>query len=242
MASTQVGSVQETEAIPDLSVSEAAAQERSHSVSPRRVPTNELLEKGLQRFVRKEKETPLPSHNPEQFPQISNARYKLTRLNENKKNADPSGKSKIEEEIKKFETALNQANDAKSLSPDELKKITSKHAISSKDSPFLSGTPALTTGLNSQEYYANASNKRGKEANFTILHTNRTVSNPMNSREHELLLPDAEQRREIVGKFTQHPDGQKTYVDTSGDEPTTTTGEDAQAKFHAVAGKLSTQR
>ncbi|WP_155633226.1 hypothetical protein [Burkholderia stagnalis] len=56
---------------------DSSAQQPSRPISPRRVPTNELLQSNLQRFVRKEKETPLPSHDPVNVPHISSAMHKL---------------------------------------------------------------------------------------------------------------------------------------------------------------------
>ncbi|MFY4695321.1 hypothetical protein [Burkholderia glumae] len=251
---TRKTSIQNTEQTQGLTGSESSVQQpRSRSISPRRVPTNELLQNGLERFVRKEKETPLPSANPDVYPHISSARYKVQ--SEEKKldffknkyakelseGATPAPIKTSENNIQKFQYTLTQANNAKNLSTEALKKLTEQHAKSSNNSPFLSGTPAFTKGQNSQDSYANASNERGVVANFSILHTNRALTNPANSREHELLLPDAEQRREVAGKFSKYPDGKKIYIDTSGDEPVTYEGDEAQKKFDAAAGEIKTQ-
>ncbi|MGZ2744743.1 hypothetical protein [Burkholderia stagnalis] len=233
---------------------DSSAQQPSRPISPRRVPTNELLQNNLQRFVRKEKETPLPSHDPVNVPHISSAMHKLNveknrlathqakyaeQLQQGNK---PAPIKTSEANIDKFEKSLNKAEDSGNLSSEEFKTLAIQHAKSSSNSPFLSGTPEYTAGQNSQESYANDSLARGNPAVFSILHTDRARTNPANSREHELLLPVAEYRREVAGTFTMEQGGSKTYVDTSGDQPVTYHGEDAQQKFEHAAGKLNTQQ
>ncbi|AIO70159.1 hypothetical protein [Burkholderia oklahomensis] len=254
MDATRISGTPGTTHIQGHSEGDASAQHPPRSVSPRRVPTNELLQNNLKRFVRKEKETPLPSQDPVNIPHISSAMHKLNveknRLAKHKENnAEQISQGKIpaavktsEANIKKFEASLQQARNAGSLGTEEFKKLAMQHAKSSSNSPFLSGTPEYTVGQNSQESYANDSIARGQPAVFSVLHTDRALTNPANSREHELLLPVAEYRREVAGTFTMEPGGDKTYVDTSSDQSVTYHGEDAQQKFEHAAGKLNTQK
>ncbi|WP_157646217.1 hypothetical protein [Burkholderia ubonensis] len=253
MDATRIGGTPGAAHIQDHGEGGTTAQQPARPVSPRRVPTNELLEKNLTRFVRKEKETPSPSHDPVNLPYISSAMNNLNRekdrLATHRQNyaeqisqgKTPAAVKTSEDKIRKFEASLQQAQNAGTLSTEAFKKLAMQHAKSSNNSPFLSGTPAYTVGENSQETYAKASLARDQPAVFSILHTNRALPNPANGREHELLLPVAEQRREVAGTFTVEPKGGKTYVDTSGDQPVTYHGDEAQQKFESAAGRLNTQ-
>ncbi|WP_322066808.1 hypothetical protein [Burkholderia ubonensis] len=253
MDATRIGGTPGAAHIQDHGEGGTTAQQPARPVSPRRVPTNELLQNNLQRFVRKEKETPSPSHDPANLPHISsgvnNLNREKKRLATHQKNFAkqieqgniPAAVQTSEKKIKQFEASLHQAENAGTLSNEEFKKLAIQHATSSNNSPFLSGTPAYTVGQNSQESYANATLARHKPAVFSVLHTDRALTNPANTREHELLLPVAEQRREVAGTFTMEPKGGKTYVDTSGDQPVTYHGDEAQQKFESAAGRLNTQ-
>ncbi|WP_157634180.1 hypothetical protein [Burkholderia ubonensis] len=79
MDATRIGDTPGAAHIQDHGEGGATAQQPARPVSPRRVPTNELLEKNLTRFVRKEKETPSPSHDPVNLPHISSAVNNLNR-------------------------------------------------------------------------------------------------------------------------------------------------------------------
>ncbi|WP_157655994.1 hypothetical protein [Burkholderia ubonensis] len=253
MDATRIGGTPGAAHIQEHSEGGTTAQQPARPVSPRRVPTNELLQNNLQRFVRKEKETPSPSHDPENLPHISSAvnnrNREKDRLAIHQKNFAkqieqgniPAAVRTSEKKFKQFEASLHKAENAGTLSNEEFKKLAMQHAKSSNNSPFLSGTPAYTVGENSQETYAKASLARDQPAVFSILHTNRALPSPANGREHELLLPVAEQRREVAGTFTMEPKGGKTYVDTSGDQPVTYHGDEAQQKFESAAGRLNTQ-
>ncbi|WP_157661131.1 hypothetical protein [Burkholderia ubonensis] len=252
MDATRIGGTPGAAHIQDHSEGGTTAQQPARPVSPRRVPTNELMKENLTRFVRKEKETPLPSHDPVNLPHISSAMNNLNRERDRlathrQRYAEQISQGKIpaavkasEDKIEKFEASLQKAQNAGTLGNEAFKKLAMQHAKSSNNSPFLSGTPAYTVGENSQETYARASLARDQPAVFSILHTDRALRNTANNREHELLLPVAEQRREVAGTFTMEPKGGKTYVDTSGDQPVTYHGDEAQQKFESAAGKLNT--
>ncbi|WP_124480391.1 hypothetical protein [Burkholderia stagnalis] len=102
---------------------DSSAQQPSRPISPRRVPTNELLQSNLQRFVRKEKETPLPSHDPVNVPHVSSAMHKL--------NVE---KNRLATHQKKYEEQLQQGNKPAPIKTseaniDKLKKCWIKQKI-----------------------------------------------------------------------------------------------------------------
>ncbi|WP_353627724.1 hypothetical protein ABNQ24_07135 [Ralstonia pseudosolanacearum] len=220
------------------------APARSTSPSPRRVPADDLLKSGLRRFVRLEKRDPAESSNPK-YPHISSAQTQLEREQNRLKSYMEAGRQAgiVKSTLSRINT-LKRDLETASQDPGskEVQSLLAKHAKSSQGSPFLSGTPTYTVGQNSQESYANAALKQGAPAVVSVLHTKRAIDNPHNTREHELLLPIGEQKRETVGTFKQTPDGTSTYTDTSGDQPVIQTGQAAEERFLAIAGRQDTQK
>lgn len=222
----------------------AASPTRSASPSPRRIPADDLLKSGLRRFVRLEKRDPAVSDDPK-YPHISSAKAQLTREHNRLQMVAEAGPQSAvvkntQSKIKTLKRDLEVA--AQDPASDQVQALMKKHTTSSRNSPYLSGTPTFTVGQNSQESYLNASLKQDASATVSILHTKRAISNPFNTREHELLLPVGEQKREVVGTFKKMPDGTSTYTDTSGNAPVVHSGQAAEDMFRATAGRQDTQK
>ncbi|ARU24608.1 membrane protein (plasmid) [Ralstonia solanacearum] len=197
----------------------------------------------MRRFVRLEKRDPAVSNDPK-YPHISSAQAQLTREHNRLQMVAEAGRQSavVKNTLSKIKT-LKRDLEATAQDPasDDVQALMKKHTTSSRTSPFLSGTPTFTVGQNSQESYLNAALQKGAPAVVLILHTKRAISNPFNTREHELLLPVGEQKREVVGTFKKMPDGTSTYTDKSGNDPVVHTGQAAEDQFRTAAGRQDTQ-
>ena len=211
----------------------------NRAVSPRRFPTNELLQNGLQRFVRVEKPTqavPATGSFPRTATALNSLDHEANRLKnlQKLKKKDPQKIERASALISGIKADLLVAS---GLTRDQrASQLQKRHESTSKGSPFLSGTLAYTQGPKSQADHVHGLLKSGTPATITISHTDRAALNPFNPQERESLLPIAEHSREVVGTYTMQPDGTSSYVDTSGDAPKTYDNAAADAMFAAHAG------
>jgi hypothetical protein len=200
-------------------------------LSPRRVERDRLAEHGLQRFVRVEKpEQALPASGP--ILRTADALRKLEQAAKAQKSASSEQPSTP---VREYRNALHLAANP-SQDMNEAENSMARHAVNSDGSPFLSGTPAYSKGVEGQDAYVCTHQERGVPTTITISHTDRAVVNRFNTQELELLLPVAEHAREVAGTYTIQPNGDSTYVDTSSDSPKTFNNEEAKALFAERAG------
>jgi hypothetical protein len=141
-------------------------------------------------------------------------------------------------EAAKFEHSLDVAAAGPSKERDALMR---KHATSSATSPFLSGTPAFTTGQGGQLSYM-ASNLRAGDAQVVTIHqSDRVLDNPHNKREKEVLVPQGERADERVGMLHVAPPiagrVRPIFIDKTGDKPKLYLGRAAVARFKDLSQK-----
>jgi hypothetical protein len=215
---------------------------RTRELSPRRVPTDELPTKDLKRFVRVEKPTQALAETGS-FPRTANALEKLGHQAASLKELQRKLKDKTAPTIKEKLAVISGIKadllvaSAPSCDDERTRQLHEQHKLTSKGSPFLSGTLTYTQGAKSQADYVNRLREEGKPATITISHTDRAVPNKCNTAEQELLLPIAEHSREVTGTYTIQPDGASSYVDTSGNSPRTYFNKEANDRFDAAAVK-----
>ncbi len=203
-----------------LQLSEHFPSLNDRPLSPRRVPVSQLEAQGLTRFVRLER---ADQQKPAQglVPRSSKALTDFQKMG-----PQPS----------KYQTEMLKAAAAGPKDP-RFVDLELDHMLDSSGSPFLSGTAAFTKGPNSQASHAEKELEREPSITVTISHTDRAGVSIHNREEKELLLPVGEHQRELAGTYTQHRNGESTYVDTSGDQPVTYTNQEADAKFAQQAGE-----
>jgi hypothetical protein len=204
--------------------------------SPRRVPPGELNKHGLQRWVRVEGPTTNPTED-HLVPRSSKALIQLRALSRRTHITPPRPRP-----LKKLEVAAKDGLGL--LQKHKTHKLMRSHSSSSNGSPFLSGTPFLTSGQISN---ARSSLMSGRgNVTITISYTGRAFHNSRSicPSENEALLPVAEHPREIVGVYTLRKrmiaNGsilhvESYYHDMSGDRAIIYTNAAADAKFAEIA-------
>jgi hypothetical protein len=131
---------------------------------------------------------------------------------------------------------------------EKIRRLRAKHATSSATSPFISATPAFTSGGEGQLHYLKAHLAEGRKSFVTVHESRRRIThNETNSREQELLVPFGEHRAELRGFLQVTPvmgvaeDGARKvssvralFVDMSVSPPRVLTGRKAIHAFQSM--------
>lgn len=196
------------------------------------------------RLIRLEKETypeDIAASQGSGFLIRSNALQKsklaLSRAAQYTKDSKPAAAEMQRKEAAKFSKSLDDAVGGPTRERDALMR---QHMVSSKSSPFLSGTPTFTTGQNSQLSYMESNLRANKTQTVTILHSERALENPHNTREQEVLLPHGQLFSERVGMLHVTPMGGKVrpiFIDKTGEKPKLFLGSAAVRRFKELSQK-----